>query len=271
MAVAPGMVRARRWLFPAVLAAGTGLAVAIMAALVAVQVAEVGVAAPLRILAAPDILGAIRLSLLCATLASGLAMLLAVPTAYALARHPFPGRALVDTLLDIPIVLSPVAVGMTLLLLFRTRPGAWVEERLLRFVFEVPGIVLAQFVMALALQVRVLKAAFEEVPERLEQVARFLGCGPWQTIRRVTLPLARPGLLAAFVLGWGRAVGEYGATVTIAGSVRGKTETIPTAIVQNWSALRLEAALALVLLLTGLALAVILLVRCLQRRRSPRP
>ncbi len=239
----------------------------IVLALLWSQVGYAGVAEPARALARPGALAAIRLSLLCATLANVLGMAVAIPAAYALARHPFPGRVLVDTLLDVPVVVSPIAVGITLLLFFRTAAGQWIEAHVMRFVFEVPGIILAQFIIASAVQVRILRATFEEIDPRMEQVARYLGCGPWEAMRRVTLPLARPGLISAFALGWGRAMGEYGATVTIAGSVRGRTETIPTSIVLNWSAVRIEEAVGLVMLLTVIALAVLLLVRLAPGRR----
>lgn len=248
-------------LYRACLIAGLGLPVSLICAMLAAQIGYAGLREPLAALTQPDVQHAIRLSIFCATAAATLGMILAIPSAYSLARFRFPGRTLVDALLDIPIIVSPIAIGMTLLLMFRSSPGSWVQQHLVRFVFEVPGIILAQFITALALQIRVLKANFEEINPRLEQVARYLGCGPWATMWRVTLPLAKPGLIAALVLGWGRAIGEYGATVTIAGSVKGKTDTIPVAIVLNWSAVRIEAAIGLVMVLTCIALLVLLSVR----------
>ncbi len=258
-------MRLSRSLFAFCLACGLGGALTLILVMLAAQAGYAGVRAPLAALAQPDIQHAIRLSLFCATIASGLAMLVAIPSAYVLARYRFPGRMLVDALLDVPIIISPIAIGITLLLMFHSTPGHWVQEHLLRFVFEVPGIILAQFIIALALQIRVLKATFEEINPRLEQVARYLGCGPWAAMWRVTLPLARPGLIAALVLGWGRAIGDYGATVTVAGSVKGKTDTIPVSIVLNWSAVRIEAAVAMVMVLTLIALLVLLTVRLAAR------
>jgi len=260
-------MRLSRHLFALSLVIGLGGAVSLVLVMLAAQVGYAGVRAPLAALGQPDIQHAIRLSVFCATIGSGLAMLVAIPSAYALARWRFPGRMLIDALLDIPIIISPVAIGITLLLMFRSTPGSWIQEHLIRFVFEVPGIILAQFIIALALQIRVLKATFEEIDPRLEQVARYLGCGPWGALWRVSLPLARPGLIAAFVLGWGRAIGDYGATVTIAGSVKGKTDTIPIAIMLNWSAVRIEAAVALVMVLTLIAFLVLLAVRVTVRTR----
>lgn len=268
MVPAGGLVGDMTWrgrLFGFFLASGLGAAVTLTVCMLAAQVGYAGILAPFAALRQPDVQHAIRLSLMCATAAAGLALIVAIPAAFALARHRFPGHRFIDALLDIPIIVSPVAIGMTLLLMFRSPPGSWVQEHLMRFVFEVPGIILAQFIIALALQIRVLKATFEGIDPRLEQVARYLGCSPWAAMRRVTLPLARPGIIAALVLSWGRAIGEYGATVTIAGSVKGKTDTIPIAIVLNWTAVRIEAAVALIMVLTAFALFVLLMVRLAAR------
>ncbi|GAB4276721.1 MAG: ABC transporter permease subunit [Deferrisomatales bacterium] len=241
----------------------TAVAVGLVAAIVGAQLGYAGVAAPLRALAEPGIRHAVGLSLATATAASALALLVAVPTAYGLARWRFPGAGAVDVLLDLPVVLSPVALGVSLLLLLRSGWGQWVEEHLIRFVFEVPGIVLAQFIVSLALAIRVLKAAFQQIDVRYEQVARFLGCTPWGAFRRVTLPLARKGVVAAYALAWARAVGEFGATVTLAGAVAGKTETIPVAIYLRMATVDVAGAVALMLLLSGISVGVLVAVRCL--------
>ncbi len=246
-----------------------GCAVTVVVAILLVQVMYLeGDGGPLQSLSEPDMRNAVSLSLLTATSASLIAMLVSLPSAYALARWQFRGRVLVDALLDIPIVLSPIVVGIALILVFRSRPGMWIEEHLVRFVFEVPGIILAQFVLALALQVRVLKAAFEEIDPRYEQVARFLGCTPWGAFWRVSLPMAKSSVFAAFVLGWCRALGDFGASVTVAGAVRNKTETIPVAIYNNLSSVRIAKALGLSVLMTCIALGVLLVVRIATKRRS---
>ncbi len=253
----------RRWAFPAALAVAVAGALGLVVALLAAQVGYAGLLAPVRALADPGIRHAVGLSLGTATAAAGLAVAVAIPAAYVLARHRFPGAAVVDTLLDLPVVLSPVAVGVALLLVLRSAPGRWVEDHLVRFVFEVPGIVLAQFTVATALAIRVLKAVFQGVDVRYEQVARFLGCSPWGAFRRVTLPLARRGIAAAFILAWARSVGEFGATVTLAGAVLGKTETIPVAIYLRLAGVDVTGAVALMLLLSALSLVVLAGVRVL--------
>ncbi|MFT7484586.1 MAG: molybdate transport system permease protein, partial [Candidatus Paceibacteria bacterium] len=251
--------------FASFLIAGTLVPVLTILALLLALFSYSGPITPLQALADGEVMSAVGLSLFCATVAALLGMAVAIPTAYTLARVPFPGRRFVDTLLDIPVVLSPVAIGMMLLLAFRTSPGSWIQENLLRFVFELPGIILAQFIVVSALQIRVLKSTFEEIPARTELVARLLGCGPWNAFWRVTLPLARPGLISALILGWGRAMGEYGATVTIAGAMRGKTETIPVGIALNWSAVRVDATIGLILVLVATTFLVLLALRTMGR------
>lgn len=258
-----------RRLFTAYLLAGLGVAVTTVVAIIAVQVSYAGDKDdPISALGDRDVRAAIRLSLWTSTLAATLALVVAVPTAYALARWRFRGRILIDALLDVPLVLSPIVIGIALILVFRSTPGQWIETHWIRFVFEVPGIVIAQFVLSLAMQVRVLKAGFEDLNPRYEQVARFLGCTPFGAFWRVTLPMCRSSLIAAFVLGWSRAIGDFGATVTIAGSVRNKTETIPVAIYNNLASVRIGKALGLAILLTLIAFVVLIIVRVVGARQE---
>ncbi len=257
----------RRGAFSALLGASVVAALAVVGTILFSQLAQTGLQGPFGALAQPQIRRAVLLSLGTSTLASLLALFVAVPAAYGLARSRFPGSAALDVILDLPIVLSPVALGVSWLLFFGTPSGRWIEGHLLRFVFEVPGIVLAQFTVALALSIRVLKAAFQAVDVRYEQVARFLGCTPAGAFRRVTLPMARRGLLAAFILGWARSVGEFGATVTLAGAVPGKTETIPVAIYLRLASADIPGAVALILLLSGTGLLALAAVRLLGEAR----
>jgi len=249
------------------LVAGLGMAATVVLAILVSQAAFVSNAGIAGAVASPAVRNAILLSIFTSLLAAVLGMLVAVPSAYLLARNEFPGKSIIDAMLDVPVIMSPVALGLALLLVFRTWPGQWIETHLVRFVFEVPGIVLAQFVLALALEVRVLKAAFEEINPRFEQVARCLGCSPGSAFLRVTLPMARPGLVAGFVLGWARAIGDFGATVMVAGAMPGKTETIPVAIYLGLASLRIEHSVVLSLLLTLIALAALLALRWMGKAR----
>lgn len=248
-------------LFRIYLIGGLLLPLGMVIALMGGTLSYAGIVEPLRALAEKGVLQSVMLSLATASIATLGGMVVAIPSSYALSRWTFPGKWVIDTLLDVPVVISPVAVGMMFLFFFKTSVGAWIEEHLMRFVFEVPGIVVVQTFIVTALQIRVLKTAFDEVPVRMETVARFLGCSSWGAFWEVSLPLARPGVIGALVLGWARAMGEYGATVTVAGAIRGKTETIPIGIMLNWNAVRIEATVGLLWLLVGVSLFVLVLVR----------
>jgi molybdate transport system permease protein len=213
-------------------------------------------------------LSTIRLSVLCATIASVIALLFAVPIAYRLARTSFRGKDLVDSILDIPIILSPVALGTALLVLLSSGPGKLVQENFVSFTFATGGIILAQFSIVVALAVRSLKAVFEQIDPRYEEVARFLGCNRWQAFLKISLPLARSGIVASFILAWARAVGEFGATITVAGAVSGKTETIPAAIYLGLAEVEIQETLVYVLLLVLISISVLLTVRFLTAKRS---
>jgi molybdate transport system permease protein len=257
----------RGW-FEGVLLLTVGVSTSLIVLLVAAQVSYAGVSAPFFALGQGEVLQAIRLSVITATVAALLALLLAVPTGYALSRWNFPGRSALECLLVIPAIMSPMALGVALILMFRSGPGQWVEDHLLRFVFEVPGMILAQFFVAFALEVLVVRATFSSVNVRFENVARLLGCTPWQAFRRVSLPLARNGVLAAFILGWARAIGDFGATSTIAGAVKGKTETMPVSIYLSLATVSLDRAVALSLILILISLIAYFAVVLVLRPRS---
>jgi molybdate transport system permease protein len=215
-----------------------------------------------------EILFAIRLSLTTATVAAVIAMLIAVPVAYAISRARFWGKDVVDSLLDLPIVISPVALGAALLVFFNTPLGSAVDNHILKFVFSVPGIVLAQVTVVTALAVRLLKSTFDSIDPRYEQVARTLGCSQPGAFFRVTLPLARDGLVASGILTWARGVGEFGATVMLAGATAMKTETLPTAIFLSLGSADVEKAIAVIFVLVLIAVVALLVIRKLIGRRQ---
>ena len=220
-------------------------------------------------LQAQDTIFAIKLTLITATLATLLALILAVPASYALSKVEFYGKSLVDTFLDIPIVISPVALGAALLIFFNTPLGRFIETYGIRFVFEVPGIVLAQFAIITALAIRLMKATFDSMGTRYEIVARTLGCNKWQAFFKVTLPLAKNGLLAASIMAWARAVGEFGATITLVGATKMKTETLPIAIYLNLATADIEKAMAIIIILIGLSLSTLIFLRKITGRGYP--
>ncbi len=220
------------------------------------------------ILFSKEILFAIRLTLFTSTMATIISMVFAVPAAYAISKTNFRGKNIVDTILDLPIVISPIALGAALLVFFNTSLGRALEGNLMRFVFEVPGIVLAQFTIISALAVRLLKATFDSINPRYERVGRTLGYTKIKVFFKVTLPLARNGLIAASILTWARAVGEFGATVTVAGAMKMKTETLPIAIFLNLAQAEVERAIAVVFVLVAIAVIALVILRRFTSRRQ---
>jgi molybdate transport system permease protein len=214
-----------------------------------------------------EVLFAIRLSLMTATIATLISFIIAVPVAYAISKNSFFGKSLVDSLLDLPIVISPVAIGAALLVFFSTPVGSGINNHIIHFVFSVPGIVLAQFTIVSALAIRLLKSTFDSIDPRYEQVARTLGCSKPEAFLRVTLPLAKDGLIAAGILTWARAVGEFGASVTLAGATTLKTETLPIAISLSLGTANIEKAIAIIFVLIIIAVAALLVIRKLIGRR----
>jgi molybdate transport system permease protein len=184
-------------------------------------------------LAAED-LQAILLSLKVAATATIVGLPIALAVAFALARGRFPGRGLLDALTHLPLVLPPVATGYALLVLFGPR-GAF--GRLLdpigrSFAFRWTGAALAAGIMAFPLMVRPIRLAIESIDREVDEVARTLGAGAVARFVRLTVPLAGPGLVAGAVLGFAKALGEFGATITFVAAIPGETLTLPTAIYQ---------------------------------------
>ncbi len=210
----------------------------------------------------------VSLSLVAATVATALALLLAIPAAYALSRFDFFGKGAAETVLEFPIIVSPAALGAIILIFFNNPLGEWLQANVMVFVFSFAGIVLAQFVTVLGLAVRMLKATFDEVPVELETVGRTLGGKPRHVFFTVTLPLARNGLIAAFILTWAKALGEFGATLMVAGSMAMRTETLPIAIFMRLASADIEGTVALILVLVGIGLSALYAARRLLRRTA---
>ena len=154
-----------------------------------------------------------------------------IALAWILVRRPFPGRTVLETLISLPLVLPPVATGLILLRLFGRRGlvGRWFEQLGIEVIFTWKAVVLAMAVMGLPLLVRAARSGFEQVDRRYERIAATLGANPVRVFLTISLPLARRGVMAGAVLGFSRALGEFGATVMIAGTLPG-TRTLSTSI-----------------------------------------
>ena len=220
-------------------------------------------------LLAPEDIQAILLSLKVATTATLVGLPIALAAALALARRRFPGRGLLDALTHLPLVLPPVATGYVLLILFGPRGplGRMLEPVGLVFAFRWTGAALAAGVMAFPLMVRPIRLAIENIDREVDEVARTLGAGPVARLTRVTIPLAAPGLVAGAVLGFARALGEFGATITFVAAIPGETLTLPSAIYQATQTPGGEArAIALCAVAAAIAIAAVLASDALNRR-----
>ena len=233
-------------------------------------IADLSFTTPGHLLAAmrsPEIRFSIRLSLISCTLTTLLSLWIAVPIGYAMSRFDFPGKRLMDAILDIPIVLPPLVIGLSLLILFQTPVGK-VIERFVPFTYSVAGVVLAQFAVACAFAVRTMLVTFDQISPRGELVALTLGCNRAAAFWRVALPEARRGVLTAATLAWARALGEFGPILVFAGATRLRTEVLPTTVFLELSVGNIEAAVAVSLLMIIASVVVLTLARAFGLRQS---
>jgi molybdate transport system permease protein len=214
-------------------------------------------------LASPPVRSALWLSLVCSLAATGLSLVFGVPLAWALARWEFPGRSLVRALTTLPMIVPPVVGGVALLLAFGRRgfAGRWLDEAFgVSLPFTMAGAILAETFVAMPFLVITVEAGLRSMNRRFEDAAATLGARPWEIFRRVTLPLIAPSLWAGAALAWARALGEFGATITFAGNLPGRTQTIPLAVYLALET-RLEAAITLSVVLLAVSLTVLVLLR----------
>ena len=220
------------------------------------------------------------LSLATSTLTTVLGLLVAIPAGYALSRYRIPGKVVVDTLVDAAIVLPPLILGVSLLVLFslirRLAEGLGTAEDpnpILRsfydfFVYQKPGIVLAQFFVSTALCIRAMRAAFDSADRRVEAVALTLGCTPFGAFWRATLPQTVSGMLAGAVMAWSYAMGLFAPVAIFAGTVRGRTAVLPTRTFLEVSVGHLEIALVLTITMAAIAMALLIGVKAIVQRRG---
>ncbi|HLM03928.1 MAG TPA: ABC transporter permease [Blastococcus sp.] len=224
-------------------------------------------------LATPGVGQALRLSLISASLATLLSLVMGVPLAWVLARSGIRGRSVLRALVTVPLVLPPVVGGVALFLVLGRNGlvGSWLDETFgITIPFTTTAVVIAETFVAMPFLVISVEGALRAADTRFEDVAATLGAGRWTTFRRVTLPLVAPGVAAGAVLCWARALGEFGATITFAGNFPGTTQTMPLAV---YLALQRdpEAAIVLSLVLLLVSLATLLLLRDRWLGRSGTP
>ena len=220
----------------------------------------------LSALKSEEIRYSIKLSLFSCTITMILSVFVAVPLGYLLANYDFIGKKVIDSLIDVPIILPPLVVGLSLLILFQTPPGQWIE-RYVQVTYAIPSIIIAQFMVAAAFSVRTMKITFMQINRRQEQVALTLGCSRAQAFHHVVLPQAKDGMLTAASLAWARALGEFGPILIFSGATRMKTEVLSTTVFLEMSVGNIEAAVAVSLLMIFAAFLVLTLVRLMGRKK----
>jgi molybdate transport system permease protein len=214
------------------------------------------------------VLDALRLSAVTSTVTLVAAVLMGTPLAYLLARRNFPGKAAVDVLIDLPIVLPPTVAGVALLVALGRRGviGQWLDDMGLQVAFTTTAVVLAQLFVSAPFYIRTAKAGFQAIEPAIEGVAWTLGASPLRTFWRVTLPLCWPSIVAGAILCWARALSELGATLIFAGNLQGETQTMPLAIISAFESGRsIDVPIALSVILIAAAAVLLFLLRVLAR------
>ena len=215
------------------------------------------------------ILGLAAFTTLMGVISTLLALPAGIAAAWLLARRSFSGKPVVETLLSLPLVLPPVATGFLLLQLFGLNSvvGRAFDRLGIEVVFTWKAVVLAMAVMSFPLMVLTIRAGFEQVDTRYERVAATLGASPWRVFVTITLPLATRSIVAAAILGFARALGEFGATIVVAGGIPGQTQTLAVAIFNLTESGRDADASRLLLVSIALAFGAMLLANLIQRRK----
>jgi molybdate transport system permease protein len=260
------MRRRRPGWFPLLLVAALTVALVFLTLPIVAIFVHTGPAQLLDSLGDPAARDALRLSLLTSTIAIAAIVLVGTPAAYLLATRSFRGRALVVTLLELPLVLPPAVAGIGLLAALGPSGllGGALQDAHIQLVLETAGVVVALVFVAAPFHLRAAQTAFAAVDVRWRDASRTLGAGEARTFARVMVPAALPGLGAGIALAWGRALGEFGATLMFAGSFRGITQTVPLAIYDRF-ATDFDGALALSAVLVAVSGALLLSTKLLTR------
>lgn len=194
-----------------------------------------------------------KLSLYTASISTVLCLALAIPTAYTLTRTAMPFRKLARIIIELPLSMPYLVLGLGLLILFSTDCGKVLREMGFKVVFDKNGIIMAQTIVNLPYAIRLIKSAFLEVDERLEYIAGILGAPKWKRFMTIVLPLSKNAVLSAFILVWSRGLGEFGATLMLVGATRMKTETLPTSIYLNMATGDMSAAMASAIMILSIS------------------
>lgn len=229
-----------------------------------------------EILRSDSVQYSIRLTLFSCTVSTILSLIVAIPAGYILSRYNFPGKALIDAILDIPIVLPPLVVGLGLLLLFNKFPTdnanfeGFLNEAGIEITFNVTAVILAQFSVAAAFAVRTMRNTFDQISPRTEQVAQTLGCSRGRAFFSIVIPEAWRGISTAGTMSWTRAMGEFGPILVFAGTIPEKTEVLSSTVFLEITTGSLETAVIVSLLMVTIAMIVLISVRIWDRGSQSR-
>ena len=233
---------------------------------------EDGVGHAIDSVTTPDALHAFWLTILIAGIAVPLNTVFGIACALVLVRHKFHGKAILNGLIDLPFAVSPVVIGLSLVLVYGSVDGwfgPWLLEQGIRVIFSVPGMVLATIFVSLPFVVREVAPVLQEIGDDQEQAAATLGANRWQTFWRITLPAIRWGVIYGVVLSTARAIGEFGAVAVVSGKIEGKTETATLLVENYYEHFNVAGAYAAALILAVIALLVLLGMNLIQRRDKP--
>ena len=214
-----------------------------------------------------EIHAAIRLSAITSFSTLGLVILFCIPVGYALSRYHFAGHSVIETLIDLPILMPPVVIGVTLLIFFATGFGQWLTVHGFD-PHSAAGIVLCQFLVSASYAIRAAKTSFDAIDVDLEHVALSLGCTHWSAFWRVSLPMASSGVTAGCIMAWARAVGVFGPLMVFVGSMRMKTEVMPTTVYLELTIGRIEIALAVSMMMLAAAGVALIAIHRLSSKAS---
>lgn len=231
---------------------------------------EPGLGAVVASVTTPAAISAFSLTLLAAAIAVPLNAVFGILTALALVRGRFRGKALLDALVDLPFAVSPIVIGLALLLVFGRNGwfGDWLAEHGIQIIFSIPGVVLATVFVSLPFVAREVAPVLREIGTDQEQAAATLGSSGWQTFRRITFPSIRWAVIYGVVLSTARAIGEFGAVSVVSGKIAGETETLPLLVEKRFQNFDLAGAYAASALLALIALATLLGMTLLNTRKD---
>jgi sulfate transport system permease protein len=229
---------------------------------------EDGLSGPLEAVTSPDGLHAFWLTLVCVGIAVPLNTVFGIACALVLVRHRFRGKAVLDSLIDLPFAVSPVVIGLALVLVYGQEGwfGGALADAGIQVIFSTPGMVLATIFVSLPFVVREVQPVLVEIGTEQEEASSTLGASSWQTFWRVTLPAIRWGVTYGVVLATARALGEYGAVAVVSGKISGQTETLPLFVENEYTNFNLAGAYAAAILLALLAVVVLISTNWLRRR-----